>query len=100
MQRKELVTDDGIDKQPVRVRTGRMFLDGFAGIKKGQANLDLPIFAAMSPTDQVRQQHSSMASGNPLDYNAIGCLHHHSAIAGWSPIHSLATVNPTDGACC
>ena len=61
MQREELVADDGIDKQPVRVRTGRMFLDGFAGIKQGQANLDLPIFAAMSPTDQVRQQCGSLA---------------------------------------
>lgn len=61
MQREELVADDGIDKQPVRVRTGRMFLDGFAGIKQGQANLDLPIFAAMSPTDQVCQQCGSLA---------------------------------------
>ena len=66
MQREELVEDDGIDKQPVRVRTGRMFLDGFAGIKQGQANLDLPIFAAMSPTDQVRQQCGSVARQKDL----------------------------------
>ena len=38
---------------PVRVRTARTFLDGFAKIRQGQAGLDLPIFAAMSPTDQV-----------------------------------------------
>lgn len=53
-QREELANDKGIDGRPVRVRTARMFLDGFAGIQQGQAGLDLPIFAAMSPTDQVR----------------------------------------------
>ena len=55
MQRQELLADKNIDMRPVRVRTGRMFLDGFAAIRAQEAELDLPIFAAMSPTDQVRQ---------------------------------------------
>ena len=55
MQRQELLADKNIDMRPVRVRTGRMFLDGFAAIRAQEAELDLPIFAAMSPTDQARQ---------------------------------------------
>ena len=55
MQRQELLADKNIDMRPVRVRTGRMFLDGFAAIRAQEADLDLPIFAAMSPTDQVRR---------------------------------------------
>lgn len=43
-----------LDMRPVRVRTARTFLDGFAAIRKGEAALDVPIFAAMSPTDQAR----------------------------------------------
>lgn len=54
MQAEELANDSGIDKRPVRVRTARMFLDGFAAIQQGEAGLDVPIFAAMSPTDKVR----------------------------------------------
>ncbi len=55
MQRQELLADKNIDMRPVRVRTGRMFLDGFAAIRAQEAELDLPIFAAMSPTDQARR---------------------------------------------
>ncbi|CAK0736685.1 hypothetical protein CVIRNUC_000786 [Coccomyxa viridis] len=51
--RQELLADKNIDMRPVRVRTGRMFLDGFAAIRAQEAELDLPIFAAMSPTDQA-----------------------------------------------
>ena len=54
MQRQELLADKNIDMRPVRVRTGRMFLDGFAAIRAQEAELDVPIFAAMSPTDQAR----------------------------------------------
>ena len=53
MQAQELADDDGIDKRPVRVRTARMFLDGFEAIQRGEAGLDVPIFAAMSPIDKV-----------------------------------------------
>ena len=30
-----------------------MFLDGFEAIQRGEAGLDVPIFAAMSPIDKV-----------------------------------------------
>ena len=53
MQRERLKADPLTDLRPVRVRTARTFLDGFAKIRQGQAGLDLPIFAAMSPTDKV-----------------------------------------------
>jgi hypothetical protein len=54
MQRERLEADPLTDLRRVRVRTARTFLDGFAQIRAGQAALDLPIFAAMSPIDKVR----------------------------------------------
>ncbi|CAL8470363.1 g9905 [Coccomyxa elongata] len=51
--REQLQSDPFMDLALVRVRTARCFLDGFAQIGEVQSRINLPIFAAMSPTDQA-----------------------------------------------
>ncbi|BDA44401.1 probable monoglyceride lipase [Coccomyxa sp. Obi] len=51
--REQLQSDPFMDLALVRVRTARCFLDGFAQIRAVQSRINLPIFAAMSPTDQA-----------------------------------------------
>jgi hypothetical protein len=53
-QRELLRADPLMDLRPLRARTAACFLDGFAKIQGGQARISLPIFAAMSPKDEVR----------------------------------------------
>lgn len=42
-----------MDLALLRVRTAKCFLDGFAQIREVQSRISLPIFAAMSHTDQA-----------------------------------------------
>ena len=56
MQVHQLKTDPLMDQGPMRVKTGRAFLDAFAEIAKpstGEAALTLPILVVASTTDQV-----------------------------------------------
>lgn len=59
LQRAELGADPFMDLAKLRVRTGRSFLDGFKQIREMQGHVSLPIFAAMSPTDEARPHASS-----------------------------------------
>ena len=46
-------TDALMDQGPMRVKTGKAFLKGFADVKAGEASLQLPILLVASPTDKV-----------------------------------------------
>ena len=61
MQVHQFKTDPLMDQGPMRVRTGRAFLDAFARIAKpttGARTLTLPILMVASKTDQVNKSNS------------------------------------------
>ena len=60
-----------MDLALVRVRTARCFLDGFAQIREVQSRINLPIFAAMSPTDQASS--AQPLSQPPTDHHGNEC---------------------------